>query len=175
MTTVRPALDPIAHRATLDALEAQRAAYQRYARTVETQRAALGDGDGDRAAAVTDAAVRGFDELETGARHVARLVEQVTRSADPETAREMRRQLDQLLTEARAAGTAIQNMTLQLEAWRDAYGRQLAEVGLTPGGAPAAEDVDAGRAYADRAAAGYGRPGRAGDRAHPPSLIDRKG
>ena len=35
---IRPAIDPLAHKAAIDALHAQRAAYQRYARTMEAQR-----------------------------------------------------------------------------------------------------------------------------------------
>lgn len=169
---VRLQIDPLAHKAAIDALEAQRAAYRRYARTMEAQQATINSGDGDRATAVADAAVRGFDELQLGAQRLQPLVEHVYDAGSPDQLLEMQRQMEDLMQEARVAEAAIQNMTVQLEAWRDAYGRQLAEVGLVPGAGDGA-----GEQPAAELGSGYGpwgtapaAPGRRG-----PSVIDRKG
>lgn len=162
-----PPLDPLARRAAIDALEAQRAAYHRYARQLEAERAALGDGDGDRATRAAELAARGFAELQEGARRLAPLVEGATRGGDAEAAREIARQMAQLAAEARGVEVAIQNLALQLEAWRDAYGRQLAELGLAPGGAAAADP---------RSVPYGGAPGAGGARdATRVTLIDRRG
>jgi multidrug resistance efflux pump len=182
MTTIRPAIDPIAHRAAMDAIQAQRAAFQRYARALDAQRASLDDGAGDRALAAADAAVRGHDELAEGARRLGPLVERATRGGDTESSREVQRQMEELLTQARSAEAAIQNMASQLEAWRAEYGRQLAEAGLTPGGTPAAEARDAGLVGAATGDAGAARhpytaagAGSAAGGAGRVSLIDRRG
>jgi multidrug resistance efflux pump len=166
-----PSLDPAARRAAIDALEAQRAAYHRYARQMEAERAALGVGDGDRATRAAEAAVRGFGELQDGTQRLAPLVDGIVRGGDAATAREVERHMDQLLAEARAAEAAIQNLALQLEAWRDAYGRQLAEAGLPPGGAD-------GRGAGELRPAPYGEGG--GHAARAPhatrvTLLDRRG
>lgn len=134
MQPIHPQLDPLAHKAAIEALEAQRAAYRRFARTTEEQRLSLGDGDGERAMAAAEATARGFDELERGARRLQPLLEQVAGVASGDELAEMQRRMDAMMREARVAESAIQNLTLQLEAWRDAYGRQLAELGLPPGG-----------------------------------------
>jgi hypothetical protein len=176
-TIVTPAIDPIAHRAAMDALAAQRAAYRRYARAMEAERAALGDGDGDRAVRAAAAAVHGFAELQEGTQRLAPIVEQVVQGGDAHAARDVQRQMDQLLGEARAAEAAIQNLALQLEAWRDAYGRQLAEVGLAPG-SDAADGRAAGPAGAgEPRAATYGdaAAARAAHHAARVTLIDRRG
>lgn len=176
LRTTAPQLDPLAHRAAIDALEAQRAAYRRYARTMEAQQQTLNDGDGDRAAAVAETAVRGFDELQTGARRLQPLLEQVSEGGAPEQLLEMRRQMEELMHEARMAEAAIQNMSVQLEAWRDAYGRQLAELGIVPGGGDA-ERSGEGTGSEGRPSGGYGPSGVQTRRAAVtvPSLIDRRG
>lgn len=176
---VRPVLDPLAHKSAIDALEAQRAAYRRYARTVEAQRAAVGDGDGDRAMAAVDRAASDFVELTEGARRLEPLVRQVHETGSLDQVRDMERQMERLMREARQAEAAIQNMTTQLEAWRDAYGRQLAEVGVVPGGAGsgASDAREAGGVPRPPARGGpYGAP--AGDPPGAPgraTLIDRRG
>jgi hypothetical protein len=87
-----------------------------------------------------------------------------------------------MMRAAREAETAIHNLTAQLEAWRDAYARQLSDVGLTPqGGAAAAGAPSASTAGAEAGAgggaSGYGPRGRHARAVAPPapSLIDRKG
>jgi hypothetical protein len=158
-----PPLDPLAHRAAIDALEAQRAAYRRYARTVEANRATLGDGNGDRASAVVEEAASGFDALERGARQLEPLVERVTQSGSADQVREMQRRMDELMHEARAAEMAIRNLSTQLEAWRDAYGRQLAELGITPGTSDGSEPAE------PAARTPYTAPSQA------PRILDRRG
>ena len=166
--SIRPAINPIAQRAAIDALEAQRAAYQRFARMVEQQQATLGDGDGDRAVAFADEAVRGFQELDRGAQQLAPLLAEARAVETPDDAQAMRRRLSDLTREAQRAELSIRNLSAQLEAWRDAYGRQLGELGITPGAPPgSSESVDAGRG--GRTGRGYGAPGSI------PSLIDRRG
>jgi hypothetical protein len=169
MTHVTPPHNAATHRAAIDALEAQRAAYRRYARTVEQQQGALNDGDADKLAAFADEATAGFEELERGARALHPLVERARAAAAPDEAHSLRRVLDELAQDARAAELAIHNLTLQLEAWRDAYGRQLSALGLPPG---AARDGthDPAR-HGPYVQPGFGRtPGAAR-----PTLIDRKG
>jgi hypothetical protein len=171
-------LDPLAHRAAIDALEAQRAAYRRYARAMEAQQRTLTDGDGDRASAVAETASRGFDELQTGARRLQPLLERASEAGTPEQLVEMRRQMEELMREARSAEAAIQNMSVQLEAWRDAYGRQLAELGIVPGGSEAERTPEGAAGAAEaRASGGYGRTGAQARRTAGtvPSLIDRRG
>jgi hypothetical protein len=169
-------IDPLAHRAAIDALDAPRAAYRRYARAMESQQQTLNDGDGDRATAAAELAVRGFDELQTGARQLQPLLERASEAGSPEQLVEMRRQMEELMHEARIAEAAIQNMSVQLEAWRDAYGRQLAELGIVPGGGDA-ERPDVGAGTDVRAASGYGPSGVQPRRAPGgvPSLIARRG
>lgn len=165
----RPPIDPLAQRAAIDALEAQRAAYRRYARAMEVQQRTLHAGDGEQAAVAAEAAVRGFEALRTGAERLQPLVGRVQEGGTPEQLVELQRHMEELMREARLAEAAIQNMTVQLEAWRDAYGRQLAELGIVPGG-------EAERTP-DGSAAGYGPPGGGGRRTAGgvPSLIDRRG
>jgi hypothetical protein len=69
--------------------------------------------------------------------------------------------------DARGAETAIRNLSSQLEVWRDAYGRQLAELGINPTGG------DAGDGDAAKPGAPYGpvRDGSAGL----PRMLDRQG
>ena len=174
---VRPLLDPLAHKSAIDALEAQRAAYRRYARNVESQRQQLGDGDADRAVAFAETATRDFDELDAGARRVQPLVQRVHEVGSADQVSEVRRHMEALMHDARSAETAIRNLATQLEAWRDAYGRQLAELGVTPGaegqsGAVAGTEGEDGRA--SRLA--YGQPGfgRASVK-RLPRILDRKG
>lgn len=175
MSTITPPLDPLAHRAAIDAMEAQRAAYRRYARMVESQHQSLSDADADKAVAFADEATRGFEALEHGARRLAPLVQRARSAGSPDEQAALMRTLDDLAREARQAEQAIRNLSSQLEAWRDATGRQLAELGIVPGGSGGdAGDVDAGGA--PRSPAGYG-PG-----AHPVHpgatqsfLLDTKG
>jgi hypothetical protein len=163
---VRPSLDPLAHRAAIQALEAQRASYARFARTMDVHRTALAGGAGDAATAAAEAAVRGHDELAEGARRLAPLV--AAAQADPAAREDVGRRMDAVMDGARAAEAAIHNLTAQLEAWRDAYGRQLAELGVTPGGD--------GAAPATPQPAPYERPGFGGQSPpSPPRLIDRTG
>jgi len=179
---VTPSIDPLAHRAAIEALEAQRAAYQRYARAVDAQRDALAGGSGERAIDAADAAARGYDALAEGARTLAPLVDRAREGGGSEQQDELQRRLDAVAREARVAEAAIHNLAAQLEAWRDAYGRQLAEVGIEPGSAGGSA-TDGATAPAAGAAArpgpapapGYGPRGRAGDRQGVPSLLDRKG
>jgi hypothetical protein len=175
---VRPAIDPLAHKAAIDALEAQRATYRRFARSVEGQTARVNDGDGDKAVLAADVVARGFGELEANARALEPLVRDVRDSGSAEALVEVERQMAELALEARKAETAIQNLALQLEAWRDAYGRQLAESGLVPGGEPG-DDAERGGAPAPPAGRDHpyrsaGSGARAGPR-RAPSLIDRRG
>jgi hypothetical protein len=161
---IRPPVNPLAQRAAIDALEAQRAAYRRYARLVEQQQEVLTDGDAGRASAFADEATRGAAELEVGASRLVPLVEEARAAAGPADEGALRRLIDDLTTDARRAELAIRNLSAQLEAWRDAYGRELGELGIVPGGGTR-DQQDPG------ASAGYGR--RARPRA--PSLVDRRG
>lgn len=182
-----PPLDPMAHRAAIDALEAQRAAYRRYARTVDGQREALSDGDGDRALAAVSRVAEGTQELEAGARRLQPLLDAARGRGSADERRTLDRHLDALTREAQAAEAAVHNMTAQLEAWRAAYGRELADAGVTPGtdAGPESDPLAAGVDVGVGAAAGgvasppragvYGRRPRAGTGPHPPSLIDRRG
>ena len=135
MRTVLPVLDPLAQQAAINLLEAQRAAYRRYARAVETQRQSLGDGDGDRAVAAAASAASGLDMLHESARALHPVLDRASRLADPNQLRELQSRMGDMMRDAQFAASAIDNLTAQLQAWRDAYGRQLAEVGLAPGSA----------------------------------------
>lgn len=175
---VTPPIDPLAHRAAIAALEAQRAAYQRYARTVDAQREAIAGGSGARAVDAADAATRGYDELAEGARALGPLVERARAGSEAEQQDALQRRIDAVAREARAAEAAIRNLATQLEAWRDDYGRQLAEVGIEPGSAPdgGASPVAGGAPRPGVVpASGYGPRGRGGERRGVPSLLDRKG
>ena len=177
---VRPALDPLAHRAAIDGMEAQRAAYRRFARSVEAQRQTLGDGDGERAVAVVDDVARGFAELERGAGDLAPLLDRVREAAPPDELQAMQRQMDELMHEARAAESAIQNLMSQLQAWRDAYGRQLTELGLAPGattdGGPGGEPSVGPAEGSGTGRRGYARPGFGRAATRPgTSILDRRG
>jgi hypothetical protein len=177
--TVRPALDPLAHKAAIDALEAQRAAYRRFARTGEGQRLQINDGDGDKALAAGAEAARGFEELTDGARKLEPALREVRDAGSAEQLQEVERRMEELMRDARQAEAAIQNLSLQLEAWRDAYGRQLAELGLAPGsagdGAPA-EPAAPGREQGAAHGGPYVQPGFGRGRgASRPTLIDRRG
>lgn len=180
---VKPPLDPLAYRAAIDAMEAQRAAFQRYARTVEAQRTTLGDGDGDKAVAAADAVARDFVEISERSQQLEPLVRAVREGGSDTQLVELERQMEQLMQEARQAENAIRNMSTQLEAWRDAYGRQLSEVGMVPGRAEAVGDPappvaapsgsgDAGAAGSGRGRGPYGARAAAGGRV---TLIDRRG
>ncbi len=192
LPSVKPALDPLAQRAAIDALEAQRAAYRRYARTVDDQSQTVATGDADRAVAAGDVVARGFDELEAGARvlrpHLARVSEQ----GSPDQQADVQRRLESLTSDADRAQSAIQNLTAQLDAWRLAYGRQLASVGLTPGGAGGGADGAAAVGTGGRTAdpglggvtppggrpsdpRGYGPRGQATDVRASPKLLNRLG
>lgn len=144
LPSVKPALDPLSQRAAIDALEAQRAAYRRYARTVEDHSRAVGGGDADRAVAASEIAARGADELEAGARALRPHLDRVREQGSPDQQADVQRQLETLATDADRAQTAIQNLTAQLDAWRVAYGRQLSATGVTPGSAGARSGAGAG-------------------------------
>lgn len=186
MRAISPALDPLAQKAAIEALEAQRAAYQRYARDVEGQRHALGDGNGDRATGAAAVASDGLDALQQGVQAMRPALDRAAGAAGPDQIRELQQHIDDMMREAHAAEAAIHNLTAQLQAWRDAYGRELSEVGLTPGitsprpnaGAPGAASGVAATTVAPPTAtgeSGYGRMGRGPDRRPTPSLIDRRG
>jgi hypothetical protein len=172
-----PTIDPAAHKAAMDALEAQRAAYRRFARAVDGQRATLNDGDGDKAIAVTADATRGFSELEQGARRLEPMVREVRDGGSADQLLEMQRRMEALMREARDAETAIHNLSLQLEAWRDAYGRQLADLGLAPGAGEGGEaEPGVAPAEAPTRRGPYVQPGFGrGNTAVRPTLIDRRG
>ena len=161
MRPLTTSLDPLAHRATMDALDAQRAAYRRYARTLDSQRGTLTDGDPEQAGAVVDDALAGFSALDVGARRLQPALERARAGASGDQLRELQQRVDDLMLAARTAETAIQNLSTQLEAWRDAYGRQLVELGITPGGHP------------DGTA--YGPPGSGREAVEPPRILDRQG
>ena len=146
LPSVKPALDPFSQRAAIDALEAQRSAYQRYARTVDDQTRTVGTGDADAAVTAAGVAARGFDALDTGARALRPHLDLVRANGSPDQQDDVQRRLATLASDADRAQTAIQNLTSQLDAWRLAYGRQLAAVGLTPGsgGSPAAGSTGMG-------------------------------
>ena len=131
--SIKPALDPLAQREAIEALEAQRAAYQRYARSVDDQTRAVGNGEADTAVAAANTTTRGFDELDAGAQALRPHLTRVREQGTPDQQADVQRHLDALSSDANRAQTAIQNLTSQLDAWRLAYGRQLAAVGLTPG------------------------------------------
>jgi hypothetical protein len=123
-------LNPAAFKGAILALEAQRAAYQRYARMVEAQHGALGAGDGDRLSQFAEHATRELHELEQGAQQLEPQLDLLRSVSGPEDMQEVRRMLDDLAKDARMAQVSIQNLTAQLEAWRDEYGRQLTALGV---------------------------------------------
>src|ERR1041384_432094 len=137
-----PPIDLSSHRAAIDALEAQRAAYRRFARQAEAQQAATSAGDVGAAEAFTDGAVHTVAQLHEHARSVRDLVDAASSRASDVQLREIEHRVAEMVREARNAETAIRNLSTQLEAWRDAYGRQLAEIGIVPGPQPdAAPDM----------------------------------
>ena len=179
MRPLSVSLDPLAHRATMDALDAQRAAYRRYARSLDAQRGTLTDGDADQAGAVVDEALAGFSALDVGARRLQPALERARAGASGDQLHELQQRVDDLMLAARTAETAIHNLSTQLEAWRDAYGRQLVELGITPGGhpdesAPASGGTDGGDG-GPRAGTAYGPPGSGREAAVPPRILDRQG
>jgi hypothetical protein len=168
---IRPALDPLAQRAAIQALETQRAAYARYARGMDGHRAAVAAGDGGAALAATAAAEDGHRELDEGARRLAPLVEAAHAAGGDADREVLRRQVDAMMAQARAAETVIHNLTQQLEAWHAAYSRQLAETGVVAG-----EGGAAGGDAASGGPASYHRRGSAADAGTPVRpLIDRRG
>ena len=150
-------LNPAVYRSAITALEAQRAAYQRYARMVDAQNGALGQGDSERVAKFAEQATKELGELETGAKNLEPQLDLLRSVASREETLEIRRMLDDLARDAQAAQVSIQNLTMQLEAWRDEYGRQLGELGVA---LPGTEER-----------AKYGAP-RAASKSF---LLDRKG
>ena len=123
-------VNPAVYKSAIGALEAQRAAYQRYARMVEAQNASLGGGDTDRVAQFAESATRDLGEIEQGARQLEPQLEVLRGVSSAEQMHEVRRMLDDLARDARTAELSIQNLTTQLEAWRDEYGRQLGDLGV---------------------------------------------
>jgi hypothetical protein len=80
------------------------------------------------------------------------------------------------MREAQSAETAIQNLSTQLQSWRDAYGKQLAELGLAPGSdTSAAGSGDQGSDGTTRVTS-YGSPGfsRSTGPGPSPRILDRK-
>jgi hypothetical protein len=172
---IRPDLDPLAQRSAIQALEAQRAAYARYARSLDGHRSALAGGDGDTAIAAAAAAETGYGELAEGARRLGPLLDAARAGGTPQDRDALQRQLDAMMEQAHAAETAIQNLTRQLEVWHAAYARQLAEVGVVAG-AGGSGNAPAARGAAGVGGAAYDRRGPAGERpAAVRSLIDRRG
>ena len=149
-------LNPAVFKSAITALEAQRAAYQRYARMVEAQQGSLGQGDMDRVAQFAEHASTELAELERGARQLEPQLDILRTVAQREEALEVRRLLDDLARDAQLAQLSIQNLTTQLEAWRDEFGRQLTTLGVP---LPGTEERPA-----------YGAP-----RAATSYLLDRKG
>lgn len=168
MPTISTTIDLHARRAAIDALEAQRAAYHRFARLAESQQGSLASGDVEVVAAFTDGAVQTVRDLDAGARRVRSLVDHASHGASPAELIEIERQVNAMMTEARSAETSIRNLTTQLEAWRDAYGRQLTELGLTPGGGTATGAPDPTDPSTRRSA--YARPSTTA-----PSILNRMG
>jgi hypothetical protein len=163
MRPISPPIDPIAHRAAIDALEGQRAAYRRFARLAEAQQGTLAGGDADQVAEFTDGAHRTVGELEAGARNVRSLVDSASQQASEAHLQEIERMMESMMAEARNAETAIRNLTTQLEAWRDAYGRQLTDLGIVPGTSTAQSEAP------DAAKQPYAAS------ATPPRILDRRG
>ncbi|HEY0777148.1 MAG TPA: hypothetical protein VGD56_04200, partial [Gemmatirosa sp.] len=87
----------------------------------------------DSAVAAAATAARGFDELDAGAKALRPHLDRVREQGSPDQQADVQRRLATLSSDADRAQSAIQNLTSQLDAWRLAYGRQLAAVGLTPG------------------------------------------
>lgn len=169
MRPVIPPLDPLAHKAAIDAMEAQRAAYQRYARLVESQQQALNDGDADRATAVADEVTFGSQALEASARELAPLVAHARGAGSSDQREEIQRTIEALARDAQKAEQAIRNLSSQLEAWRDATGRELAEVGIVPDGS---NDPASSPDLPDVPRRGYAPPNAGGDT---PRILDRRG
>ena len=163
MSSIALPIDPLSHRAAIDALEAQRAAYRRFARMAEAQQDHLASGDADQVAAFTDGAAHTVRELHAGVRDVRALVDQASQHASGAERQDIERLMNAMMSEARNAETAIRNLTTQLEAWRDAYGRQLSDLGVTPGTTDEATPTVGRRSAYD---AGHGGT---------PRILDRKG
>lgn len=188
---LRPALDPLAERTAIDAIEAQRAAYRRYAQAVDAHSQAVGTGDADRAVAAADTVADGADALDAGARALRPHLDRVRAHRSPEQQEDVQRRLAMLASDGDRAQTAIHNLTAQLDAWRVAYGRQLGAASLTPGasgrsttdgtGGVAASgggsDVPVDVLGASRAHdhGVYGPRGQAGATQRAPTLLNRRG
>lgn len=171
MSTIVQSLSPASHRAAIDALEAQRAAYRRLARDAEAQQTATSGGDVTQASSFAESTSSRVDALHEGARATQALVDGATPNASAQELRELELRMDDMMREARNAELAIRNLTTQLEAWRDAYGRQLAELGIPPA---AVADLAATGADASRlsyGATGFGRESKPAV----PRILDRKG
>jgi hypothetical protein len=168
MKPISPAIDPLSQRSAIDALEAQRAAYRRFAQQAQAQSATLGTGDVDPVAAFADGAAQDMTSLHHGARTVGTIMDAARGGGmSPSDLAELERRMEAMMREARDAETAIRNLTTQLEAWRDAFGKQLADLGITPGATSSASSDTP----ADPAARGYGQR----EVARAPRLLDRKG
>ena len=167
MHSIAPALDPHTQRAAIDALEAQRAAYHRFARQAEAQQGPLGRGELDQVATFTDGVSDTVGELHEGAHAAKVLYDHAVGQASETDLQDLERRMAEMMREARNAEVAIHNLTTQLEAWRDAYGRQLSELGVTPGSSSSGGTSEVGAPTAR----GYGQ--RLLVRA--PRILDRKG
>jgi hypothetical protein len=154
-------LNPAVYKSAINALEAQRAAYRRYARMVESQQGSLGAGDAERVVKFAERATTELGELETGAATLQPQLDLVRSVASRDQSVEIHRLLDDLARDAQAAQLSIQNLSVQLEAWRDEYGRQLGELGVALPG------TDEGTARGTT----YGAP-RGATKSY---LLDRKG
>ena len=165
MRSISPTIDPQAQRAAIEALESQRAAYRRFARQAEAQQQPLSNGDIDQVASFTESAGGAVATLHEGAHAARSLANSATDQASEVQLRELERRMEDMMREARNAEVAIRNLTTQLEAWRDAYGRQLSDLGITPGASGTSDAPDpAARAYGHRR-----------DTSSPPRILDRKG
>lgn len=149
-------ISPSIHSAAIRALESQRAAYQRYALRVETQRQALSSSHPDRLLDLARDAGAEFEELDAGARELRPKLESARQDTDPMRAAELRHLVEAVRHDAARAESQIRELREELERWRDDFASRLGEMGVElPGHA---------------AARGYGP-----ETQPKPVLIDRKG
>ncbi len=162
ISSVSAAISPVSQRAALDALEAQRAAYRRFARDAAAQHGPATSGDFDQVAEYTASVAQDVAALHDGTQAVRATVDTAAAQASESELRELERRMHDMMREARKAETAIHNLTSQLEAWRDAYGRQLSDAGIVPGSGTTDDGADGGAPYAAKSAL-------------PPRILDRRG
>jgi hypothetical protein len=149
-------ISPAVHGAAIRALEGQQAAYQRYARRVESQRESLSRRHPDQLLHLARQAGADFEELEQGARDIRPALEAAREDSDPVRASELRHLLEAVHRDAARAEAQIHGLRQELERWRDEFGARLEDMGVE-------------------------LPGQAGSRGYgaepqpKPVLIDRKG